>query len=123
MPVVRMGGKKGQRIQLEVDDDLLAVRTRSRKSFRAGPVPRPEAAVLDDMECVVAFPEAGVEVYRRRPDAKRSVENAKQELRKSPDTRFAGSVLVDKTSGEPVVYTENIFVKFRDDAEEERCVA
>lgn len=121
MHTVRMGGKKGTRIQLEVDSDLLAVRTRSRRSFRAGPVPRPEAAILDEMDCVMAFPEAGVEVYRRRSGAP-AVEAAKTALRKSPDTEFAGRVLVDKTSGEPVVYTENLFVKFRDDAEPGHCL-
>ena len=60
MPQLRYGGRLGQVIQYEVDPDLLAVRTRSKQSFRSGPVPRPEAALLEEMELVAEFPEAGV---------------------------------------------------------------
>lgn len=122
MPKVKYGGKDGKTIQLEVDPNLLAVRTRSRRSFREGPVPRPEAALLDDMEFVLGFPEAGVEVYRRRESMTRSLDEVRQELKKSPDTRFAGRVLVDPQSGEPVLYTENLFVKFDDDNDREHCL-
>src|SRR5262245_28728340 len=104
MPEVKYGGKEAKPMQLEVDPDLLAVRTHSRRSFRAGTVSRPEAALLDNMDYVLGFPEAGVEVYRRKEVA-RPVEELKRELSRSPDTRFAGRVLVDRKSGEPVVYT------------------
>jgi subtilisin family serine protease len=122
MPILRYGGKKGAAIQYEVDPELLAVRTRSKRAFRGGPVARPEAALLDEMDLVAEFPEAGVEVYRRRAGAKRATKTVRDELKKSPDTRFAGRVLVDAKSKEPIVYTENIFVKFRDDEEREKCV-
>ena len=36
------------------------------------------------------------------------------------DVRFAGGVFVDP-AGEPVVYTENLFIKFRDQAEPKAC--
>ncbi|MEZ4981469.1 MAG: hypothetical protein R2769_07780 [Saprospiraceae bacterium] len=35
-------------------------------------------------------------------------------LKQEPDLRFAGRVLVDKKAGAPVLYTENIFIQFRD---------
>ena len=35
--------------------------------------------------------------------------------------RFAGGVLTDPSSGEPVLYTENLFVKFIDTADEDAC--
>ena len=120
MPEVMYGGRQGERLQLEVDPDLVAVRTRSRRSFREGPVAGPEAAVLDGMELVLEFPEVGVEVYRRRDGAGRSVAEVKEALEQAPDTRFAGEVLVDP-AGEPVLYTENLFVKFRDDRPVEDC--
>jgi len=104
MPEVMYGGRQGERLQLEVDPDLVAVRTRSRRSFRDGPVPGPEAAVLDGMELVLEFPEVGVEVYRRRGGADRSVAEVKEALEQAPDTRFAGNVLVDP-AGQPVLYT------------------
>src|SRR5439155_2965258 len=65
MPTVTYGGKQGTSFQLEVDDNLLAVRTRSGRSFLAGPVARREAALFEDMDRVAAFPVAGVEVYRQ----------------------------------------------------------
>ena len=102
MPEVMYGGRQGERLQLEVDPELVAVRTRSRRSFREGPVAGPEAAVLDGMELVLQFPEVGVEVYRRRDGAGRSVAEVKEALEQAPDTRFAGEVLVDP-AGEPVL--------------------
>src|SRR4029453_16774230 len=72
------------------------------------------------MELVLEFPEVGVEVYRRRGGADRSVAEVKEALEQAPDTRFAGNVLVDP-AGEPVLYTENLFVKFRDDRPGEDC--
>jgi len=122
MPQLRYGGKKGQAVQYEVDPELVAVRTRSKRSFRGGPAPRPEAALLEEMDLVAEFPDAGVEVYRKRPGGRVSVDTLRDALRKAPDTRFAGRVLVEVRSKEPVVYTENIFVKFRDEEEWEDCV-
>ncbi|HEY5847238.1 MAG TPA: S8 family serine peptidase [Microlunatus sp.] len=119
MPTVTYGGKQGEKVQLEVDPNLVVVRTRSRRSFRSGPVTGPEAAALQGMELVLNFPEAGVEVYNRPNRKARSVAQVKEALAPAPDTRFVGRVLVDENSGEPVLYTENLFVKFRDNVEEE----
>jgi hypothetical protein len=122
MPEVRYGGENGKTIQLEVDPELVAVRTRRGSSLREGPVPPPEAALLDDMESVLSFPQVGVEVYRRPEQSSRSVEELRRELHESPATRFAGRVLVDAQSREPVLYTENLFVKFADDKNRDECL-
>lgn len=122
MPEVRYGGEDGKAIQLEVAPDLVAVRARRGSSLRQGPVPPPEAALLDEMEPVLSFPEVGVEVYRSREGMSRPVEDVRRELHESPGTRFAGRVLVDERSREPVLYTENMFVKFRDDTDREHCL-
>ena len=89
MPEVRYGGRNGERLQLEVDPELMAVRTRSRRSFRDGPVAGPEAALLDGMELVLEFPEVGVEVYRRRGGAEPPVAEVKEALEQAPDTRLS----------------------------------
>jgi hypothetical protein len=123
MPEVRYGGGNGKTVQLEVDPDLVAVRVRRGGSLREGPVPRPEARLLDEMETVLSFPEVSVEVYRRRERASRSMEEARRQLNESPSTRFAGRVLVDQHSREPVLYTENLFVKFRDDKSRDQSLA
>ena len=114
MPEVRYGGENGKTIQLKVDPDLVVVRARRGESLREGPVPGAEAALLNEMEPVLSFPEVSVEVYRRRERSSRSMEEMRKELHESPATRFAGRVLVDEQSREPVLYTENLFVKFRE---------
>ena len=123
MPEVRYGGENGKTVQLEVDPDLVAVRARRGESLREGPVPGPEAELLNELEPVLSFPEVSVEVYRRRERSSRSVEEVRRELHESPATRFAGRVLVDEQSREPVLYTENLFVKFHDDKNRDQCLA
>src|SRR5690606_31487958 len=77
------------------------------------------AAEIVDGELVLAFPEAGVEVYRVAPD-KKSLDDRKRALRRDPDVEFAGGVLVDDAN-EPVLYTENLFVKFVNEADPDDC--
>jgi hypothetical protein len=123
MPLVKYGSKSDPGFRLEESPDLIAVRTRStRSALGAGPVPTPAAAELADGQLVAAFPDAGVEVYRV-PAGARALEARKTALRAAPDTRFAGSVLVRPKSGEPVLYTENLYVKFRDDLDPDDCEA
>ncbi len=123
MPQVNFGTKDEPSFQLELSNDLIAVRTRSRRSIRGvGPVRPAHAADVDDGALVAEFPEAGIEVYRVPVGAgKRSLDDRKRSLRTAPDTRFAGGVLVDPDSGEPVLYTENVFVKFKDDVDPDDC--
>ncbi len=125
MPTVRFGGKKGRALEFKKSPDLLALRTRSGRSTRSGPVVRPERAVLDEMELLFDFPDAGVEVYRRKAGgtrrASRGLAEIKTELQAAPDTRFAGGVFVETGSGEPVIYTENFFIKFEDDCSADRA--
>src|SRR5215210_1665149 len=122
MPEVTYGGENGKTVQLEVDPELVAVRARRGRSLQEGPVTPPEAALLDDMEAVLSFPQVGVEVYRRSEQSSRSMEEMRRELHESPATQFAGRVLVDEKTREPVLYTENLFVKFTDDTNRERCL-
>lgn len=119
---VKYGKKTEPSFTLQRSDDLIAVRTRSTRSLTAGPVPSAGAAELADGQVVLAFPEAGVEVYRVPVGPQhKSLDERKQALRMLPDVRFAGGVLVDTQSGEPVVYTENLFIKFLDRADPEGC--
>jgi hypothetical protein len=124
MPKVYFGRKDEPGFDLELSDDLIAVRTRSGRSITrsAGPVPSPVSEQLDDAKLVTAYPEAGVEVFRVPVGGGTpSLEARKNALRAEPDVRFAGGVLTDPSSGEPVLYTENLFVKFADSADEDAC--
>jgi hypothetical protein len=107
---------------LEVDPDLVAVRARRGRSLREGPVTPPEAALVENMESVLSFPQVGVEVYRRPEQSSRSMEEVRKELHESSATRFAGRVLVDENTREPVLYTENLFIKFVDDKKRDECL-
>ena len=124
MPTVRFGAKDEPGFELEQSPDLIAVRSRSGRSVtrRAGTVATPLGAELDDATLVLAYPEAGVEVFRVPTGSKgRSLSARKKALRQSQDVRFAGGVLVDPRTKEPVLYTENIFIKFRDAADPDEC--
>jgi hypothetical protein len=122
MPTAKFGRKDEAATEFRQSDDLIAVRTRSKRSLFAGPVPPAAAAELHDTQKVLAFPDAGVEVYRVPPGpSSRSLEDWKAALRLDPDVRFAGGVLVDDQSGEPVLYTENLFIKFVDQADPDDC--
>ena len=126
MPTVYFGTKDEPAFELEKSDDLIAVRTRSRRSIRrsAGPVPTPLSDALEDGTLLAEYPEAGVEVYRVPVDAEsRSLEARKTTLRASPDVQFAGGVFMDPVTKEPVLYTENLFIKFVDTADPDDCLA
>lgn len=126
MPRVYFGAKGEPGFDLEQSEDLIAVRTRSGRSITrtAGPVASPASAELEDGTLVAQYPEAGVEVYRV-PTGRgaRSLDERKAVLRAAPDVRFAGGVLVDPATQEPVLYTENLFVKFVDTADPDDCLA
>jgi subtilisin family serine protease len=125
MPKVNFGRKGEPGFELDQSRDLLVVRTRSGGSIaRAAGVPDPAAAELADASLVVSYPEAGVEVFRVPVGkSERSLDARKTGLRQSTDVRFAGGVLVDPATKEPVLYTENIFVKFKDDKDPDDCLA
>ncbi len=126
MPTIYFGTKDEPGFDLEQSDDLIAVRTRSGQSITraAGPVPTPISAELEDCVLVAAYPEVGVEVYRV-PIGRgvRSLDDRKATLRASSDVRFAGGVLFDPATKEPVLYTENLFIKFTDTTDSDVCVA
>jgi subtilisin family serine protease/subtilisin-like proprotein convertase family protein len=119
---VKFGRKDEPSTTLRRSEDLVAVRTRSTRPLMNRPVKSPSAGLVQDGQLVLDFPEAGVEVYRVPvgPGA-RSLNARKEALRRDPDVRFAGGVLVDDKTGEPVVYTENLFVKFVDEADPDEC--
>ena len=126
MPQVFYGKQNEPSFTLEPSPDLIAIRTRSRRSITrsVGPVATPVSAELSDGKLVAAYPEAGVEVYSvPTGSGKRSLSERKTVLRESPDVQFAGGVLIDPGTKEPVLYTENLFVKFQDSLEPEQCDA
>jgi subtilisin family serine protease/subtilisin-like proprotein convertase family protein len=129
MVVVRYGGKAGTPQELSVSDEYLVVRTNSRsclsRSLPFGQAPiSPEACeILQQYDLVTRFDAAGVEVLKAKPTANPAElrDRARTVLNAEPELEFAGRVLMDPTSHEPVVYTENLFVKFEDDTDTSEC--
>ncbi len=124
MPKVHLGKKTEPALVLEQSRDLIVVRTRSGRpiSRSTGPVASPILAELDDAVPVTEYPEVGVSVFRvPLSGGIRSMDQRKTALRALPDVRFAGGVLVDPGSRQPVLYTENLFVKFEDQADPDTC--
>lgn len=131
---VKFGGKKGKTIQLVESPDLVAIRTQgSQKLEDIQMTPRSMELMKGNKE-VAAFPEANVTV-RKMLDPKESLglesttqktahrDEVRASLKEESDIRFAGRVLQDAESGEVMLYTENFFVKFKDEIKEADCLA
>lgn len=123
MPIVKFGTKDEPSVELVESPDMIAVRTRTQRPVRGvGPVAQPPVAAVADGTLVAAFPSAGVEVYRV-PTKVRTLNARKLALRAAPDVRFAGSVLVYPGTQEPVIYTENLYIRFREHLDADECAA
>jgi subtilisin family serine protease len=124
MVSVRYGGKNGRLYEFSLSNELVVVRTHSRKplmnerSFEVAPVSAEAHIVLDDFCLESQFREAGVQVLRTivPQDDPLLRDEARAVLNAEPEMQFAGRALVNSQAGNPVVYTENIFVKFADNA-------
>lgn len=112
----RYGGIKGRKRTLVDANEMLVVRTARRDSLANTPLGQEARRSIANWSTVARFDEAGVEVLeapagsqrvRRRNDARRI-------LKDEPEVQFAGRVLRDSGAHSPVIYTENLFVKFRD---------
>jgi subtilisin family serine protease len=114
MVTLRYGGKKGRSFRLTESEDHVAVRTHSKRSVGLAALSAGARSALDDLEPVFRLPEAGVEVMRvRAPERRRAVrDRARGVLKAEPEVRFAGRVLKVPGTTIPVLYTENLFVKF-----------
>ncbi|MBC8029194.1 MAG: S8 family serine peptidase [Pyrinomonadaceae bacterium] len=125
----RYGGKNGKRHSLTTSDEHVVVRTNSRSAL-ADPTPvgvsalsTKARAVLGEFELTTRFREAGVEILRTKVvrGSKSLRDKARAILKKEPEIEFAGRVLVTQQSAEPVLYTENFFVKFDSDQSATAC--
>lgn len=118
MVSVRFGGVDGVELELEDHDDLVVVRsTRRGARHDQSPLSRSSRAASSQLIPLFGFPASGVGVYQAPPGG---AEELSQVLHADPEVQFAGRGLRDG-SGAPVIYTENLFVKFADDVAPDRC--
>ena len=127
---VKFGGKKGKTISLVESPDMVAIRTKGNAELENVTVSRESRNLIDQTTEVTSFPEAGITVRRvanqdELESAKSTVEvrdETRAALKHEENIRFAGRVLQDADSGEVMLYTENFFVKFKDEVPEKDCL-
>lgn len=130
---VKIGGKKGQTINLVESPDMVAIRTKDNQDLESVSLSRSGRQIIENTQEVVSFPEAGVTVRRVEPTGGADLESAgtstrerdtaRAALKQEENIRFAGRVLQNEDSGEVMLYTENFFVKFLDNTSEKDCLA
>ena len=105
----RYGGRKGKSFSLKTGEDLVVVRTQSRRPLDAATQSPKARQALSNLEPVQRFQHAGVEVFRYRADVRRASARGaiRTTLKSEKDVQFAGRVLIDPQSKKPVLYTEN----------------
>jgi subtilisin family serine protease len=120
MVTSRYGGVNGTRLDLEDHGDLVVVRSARRgRPPELLPLAGRSRAVLERLTPLFSFPASGVGVFAAPSGGS---EELAAELAVDPEVQFAGRGLADPV-GEPVVYTENAFVKFADDVPRRECLA
>jgi len=118
------GGKNGKKYILRESSDLVAVRTRNSRNLKSAVVSDKGKKALKDLDFVTEFPEADITVYRIRKSATNVLDvrdKTRSVLKREPELRFVGRVLVEEDGKTMVLYTENIFIKFHDDITSEVC--
>ncbi|MDP8907607.1 MAG: S8 family serine peptidase [Chloroflexota bacterium] len=118
MPAVRFGGRDGQRLELEDRGDLVVIRTKRRGARHdQSPLSSRSRSAQRTLEPLFGFPSAGVGVYKAPEGESAALSSVIDE---DDAVEFAGRGLRDAW-GAPIVYTENLFVKFADTAASARC--
>jgi subtilisin family serine protease len=118
------GGKHGKKHILYESTDRVVVRTRNARDLDKSVFSDEGLEVLKDFNVEMEFPDADVTVLKTRDSVTDHVtarDNARSALKNEPDVRFAGRVLVEADGITPVIYTENIFIKFFDTIKIDTC--
>lgn len=112
------GGSDGTELRLEDQGDLVVVRSHRRGARHdISPLSRTSRAVQAELSPLFGFPAAGVGVYEAPAGRSEDISGV---LHEDPEVQFAGRGLRDQF-GAPVLYTENLFVKFVDTATQSQC--
>lgn len=120
----RLGGKGGKEIKLEESKDRLVVRTKNGRSLVNSVYSSDSKNILNEFETEVTFKEADISILRLKnitSDIVARRDLARSILKNEAELRFAGRVLVESDSNTPIVYTENLFVKFHDNLKSNEC--
>lgn len=118
MLTCRFGGSDGTPIELQDRGDLVVIRTTRRGARHdVSPLTPDARAANASLEPLFGVAAAGVGVWLA-PEGQ--AEELALKLDADPSVQFAGRGLRD-AYGSPVIYTENVFVKFADGADSRVC--
>ncbi len=122
---VQYGGKKGKAINLVESPDLVAIRTKKDTDLESMNLSARSRGMMQAVEKVGEFPDAGVTVVKMKADTTKMAlemrDATRAALKQEDGVKFAGRVLTDEKSGAIMLYTENFFVKFKDEVAEAKC--
>jgi subtilisin family serine protease len=127
MMEVTYGGREGVTFRLEESPRMVVVGAARGMRALTPTSPRVMHRLLAPFEEVLSIAHLGVSVWRTREalgdEAVVLRDRVRRQFRRQPSVRFAGRVLQDPAGAVPVLYTGNLFVKFRDDAGPRDCRA
>ena len=116
----RFGGLHGAEVRLQDQEDVVVIRTRRRGARHdVSPLARRSRAAMAELEPLFGFAPAGVGVWAAPAGGAGMLAEV---LSGDPEIEFAGRGLRDE-HGAPVVYTENVFVKFAASVPQSACLA
>ncbi|MEI7723937.1 MAG: S8 family serine peptidase [Bacteroidota bacterium] len=118
------GGKSGKKNSLRESNDRVVARTKNARTLADAVYSDDGKQALADFNVELEFPEADVTVLKTKdfiPGDTTVRDNARAVLKTEPELRFAGRVLEAAESLSPVLYTENIFIKFFDQVSTDVC--
>jgi subtilisin family serine protease len=118
------GGKTGSRYQLEEAEDLLVVRTKQHQLIKDAVTSKETKKLLSQLTPVAEIEAADITIFQCRGNQKDLThlrDQTRMALKQEEKVRFAGRVLREMYKGNPVVYTENLFVKFSDSLTSAAC--
>ncbi|VVO00392.1 S8 family peptidase [Pseudomonas fluorescens] len=122
MEEIKFGTRHSCSFFLEKSPDLIVVRSHTGKCLESTLHCEDAHEAIGDGQLIMQVADAGVQVFKV-PVAVNCLSRRKALLRALPQLRFAGSVLIDPDTQEPVLYTENIFLKFIDQLTPTQCQA
>lgn len=119
-----IGGKNGKKKTLQESKEHLVIRTRNSRDLEDAVYSDAGKKALEDFSIQLEFPDADVTILKINDSVKNQKtvrDNARKILKREPELRFAGRLLLDADGKTPVLYTGNLIIKFFDNVKPAVC--
>jgi len=113
----RYGGKRGRTHRIAMSEDIVVVRARGKSGrIRDANMSAGCRHIINGLQPALRFESSGVEVLRTHPATRETSRTQMlRSLSRDQGLRLAEPGLMDERSRQPVVPTENVFIKFVDE--------